>query len=104
MKKILCVCLLLVSLFAVTAFAEEMTGLITCQKCKHTATKDMGCAKGCIKGGVPAVFYNPASQKFYTIANQDKVKAHAGQNVVVTGSVSGDTLTVDTIKGAPAGK
>jgi hypothetical protein len=104
MKRIVFVCLLVLSLFAGAAFAEEMTGVITCEKCKHTDAKAMGCAKGCIKGGVAAIFYDPADQKFYKVANQDAVKAHAGERVVVTGSVSGDTLTVDSIKAAPAAK
>lgn len=101
MPRILFACLLLLSLVTVAAWAEEMTGFITCSKCRHTEAKDMECARNCIKGGVPALFYNTATQKFYKIANQDKVKSHAGEKVVVTGNVADDTLTVETIKAAP---
>lgn len=102
MKRIAFVCLLLLSLFAVAAFAEEMTGIITCEKCKHVDAGKLGCAKGCIKGGVAALFYDTNTQKFYKVKNQEAVKTHAGEKVVVTGTVSGDSLTVDSIKAAPA--
>jgi hypothetical protein len=93
-------CVLLLSLSSVAAFAEEMTGMITCAKCRHTDAKQLSCARGCIQGGVAPLFYDTASQKFYSIANPDLVKPHAGQRVVVTGKISGDTLTVEQIKGA----
>jgi len=102
MQRILFACLVLLSLVAVAAWAEEMTGFITCSKCRHTEAKGMVCARNCIKGGVPALFYDSATQKLYTIANQDKVKSHAGDRVVVTGKVTDDTLTVETIKAAPS--
>lgn len=102
MQRVLFACLLLLSLVAVAAWAEEMTGFITCSKCRHTEAKDMGCARNCIRAGVPALFYDTAAQKFYNIANQDKVKSHAGDEVVVTGNLAGDTLTVETIKAAPS--
>lgn len=99
MQRIFLACVLFLSLGA-AALAEEMTGVITCSKCRHTEAGQMGCARGCIQGGVAPVFYDSASQKFYKVANPDAVKAHAGQRVVVTGNVSGDTLTVDQVKPA----
>ncbi len=95
---------LLLAVFAVSvAAAESMTGLITCDKCRHTDAKAQDCAKTCVKNGVKPVFYNSADQKFYQISNPDKAKPHVGDNVVVTGKVEGDTLTIDTLKVAQAG-
>lgn len=95
---------LLLAVFAVSvAAAESMTGLITCDKCRHTDAKAQDCAKTCVKNGVKPVFYNSADQKFYQIANPDKAKPHVGHNVVVTGKVEGDTLTINTLKMAQAG-
>jgi len=34
------------------------------------------------------------------VANQDKVKDMAGKKVMVSGKISGDSITVDTIKSA----
>ena len=55
------------------------------------------CAQKCIKGGSPAVLVT-ADGKIYKIANQDKIVASAGQHVTVTGSVKGDTITVDSVQ------
>lgn len=104
MKKLLFACLLVASLFAVAAFAETMTGMVTCEKCRHTDAKAQTCAKTCVKNGVNPIFYNTADQKFYTITNPDKAKDHVGHNVTVTGTVDGDKLTIDTLKMAPAKK
>lgn len=97
MKSLFVFALLLV--FAVGAIAaDSMTGLITCDKCRHTDAKAKDCAATCVKSGVKPVFYNSADQKFYQIENPDKAKAHVGHNVVVTGKVDGDKLTIASLK------
>ena len=78
--------------------AAEMTGLITCSKCRHTDESAMNCATSCMRSGVPAVFYEQSTQKFYNISNQAAVKAHYGTRVVVSGTVKDDNLTVASIK------
>jgi hypothetical protein len=55
------------------------------------------CAKKCIKGGSPAVLVT-ADGKVYKIANQDKIVAHAGEEVTVTGTAKGETITVASVK------
>ena len=105
MKRSVFLSLVLLAVISVALPAADMTGLITCSKCRHTDVKNMNCAANCLKGGVPAVFYDETTQKFFKVANQDAVKAHFGTRVVVTGTVDGDSLTVATIKAAPpAGK
>lgn len=95
--------MLVVMAFAVHALAaESMTGLITCEKCRHTDAKAQDCAKTCVKNGVKPVFYDSASQKFYKIVNTDEAKPHVGHNVTVTGKVEGENLTIASIKMAPA--
>lgn len=93
---------LVLALFAVSAVAADMTGLITCDKCRHTDEKAKDCAVSCVKNGVKPVFYNSADQKFYQIVNADKAKPHVGHNVVVTGTVDGDKLTIQSLKMAKA--
>jgi hypothetical protein len=58
---------------------------------------DSDCAQKCIKDGSPAVLVTPDG-KIYKIANQDKIAAHAGKNVTVTGDLKGGTLTVASVK------
>ena len=102
MKRSVFLCVVMLAIASVTLVAADMTGLVTCSKCRHTDLKDMTCATSCMRSGVPAMFYEQATQKFYTVVNQDAVKAHYGTRVVVTGKVDGDSLTVATIKPAPA--
>jgi hypothetical protein len=36
--------------------------------------------------------------KVYKISNQDKVVAHAGHMVTITGTMDGDTIEVESVK------
>ena len=84
---------------AVSAFAADVTGFVMDKKC--SANKAMvgneACAKRCIGGGAEAVLATEDG-KIYTIANQDKIKDHAGHKVTVTGKVEGDKITVESVK------
>jgi hypothetical protein len=102
MKRLVLLCVVMLAIASVTLAAADMTGLVTCSKCRHTEVKDMTCATSCLRSGLPALFYEQATQKFYKVSNQDSVKPHYGTRVVVTGKVDGDSLTVATIKPAPA--
>jgi len=98
MKKISAIALMTMGL-AASGMAAELKGFVEDTKCStNPAMKDNAeCAQKCIKGGSPAVLVT-ADGKIYKIANQDKILASAGLNVTVTGSVKGDTLTIDTVK------
>ena len=84
---------------AVSAFAADVTGFVMDKKC--SANKAMvgneACAKRCIGGGSEAVLATEDG-KIYTIANQDKIKDHAGHKVTDTGKVEGDKITVESVK------
>ncbi len=98
MKKISAIALMTMGL-ATIGMAKELTGFVEDTKCStNPAMKgDAECAQKCIKGGSPAVLVTPDG-KIYKIANQDKIVASAGLNVTVTGSVKGDTITIDSVK------
>jgi hypothetical protein len=91
---------LLLSVFAVGAFAESWTGTISDSHCgaKHAAAteKDQACAQKCIDGGAAAVFVS--GDKVYKIENQDAVKGHYGHKVTINGKMEGDTVHVDSVK------
>jgi hypothetical protein len=99
MKRILMGSLFAVTLFTWSAFAEEMTGVITCSKCKHTEAKAANCAKKCIKNGVAPIFVS-SDGKTYKIANPDKVGTSINEKVTVNGSVNEDTLTIESVTAA----
>src|SRR5580704_7809347 len=81
------------------AMAAEFKGFVEDTNCagKTEMKADSECAKKCIKGGYPAVLVT-ADGKIYKIANQDKIVAHAGENVTVSGTLKDDTITVAGVK------
>ena len=98
MKKLIAIALLTFS-FTASAMAAEFKGFVEDTACagKPGMAGDAECAKKCIKGGSPAVLVT-ADGKIYKIANQAKIVAHAGENVTVTGTLKGDTITVEDVK------
>lgn len=64
---------------------------------------DADCTAVCIKKGAKYVFVSDG--KVYKIANQRSktIASHAGQEVELTGTLEGDTITAKTIK-SEAGK
>ena len=100
MKKSFARAGLLLSFFAVGAFAETLTGTISDEHCgaKHAAgtAKDQACAQKCVDGGAAAVFVS--GDKVYKIDNQDAVKSHLGHKVTLNGKMTGDTIHVDSVK------
>jgi mannose-6-phosphate isomerase class I len=98
MKKLTTLAALVLGLSAL-AMAAEFKGFVEDTACstKPAMKADADCAKKCIKGGSPAVLVT-ADGKIYKISNQDKITAHAGESVTVTGSVKDDVITVDSVK------
>lgn len=98
MKKLTALAALVLGLSAI-AMAAEYKGFVEDTNCSTKAAMkdDADCAKKCIKGGSPAVLVTPDG-KIYKIANQDKIVAHAGEHVTVTGSLKEDTLTIASVK------
>ena len=98
MKKVLAV----FAFCAISAMAADWTGYIVDASCAgkkedHGASADhAACAARCIKGGAPAVLVSDGN--VYKISNQDKVVAHAGKKVTISGTVDGDTITVESVK------
>lgn len=98
MKKVTVLAALVFGLSAF-AVAADFTGFVEDTNCasKPGMKDDAACAKKCIKGGSPAVLVGEDG-KIYKISNQDKIVAHAGEKVTVTGSVKDDTITIASVK------
>ena len=92
---------LFVSALAVSAFAGTYKGFIADAGCaakgRAGSAGHSECSAKCIKGGAAAVLVTPDG-KVYKIAEQDKVKEHAGHEVTITGDLKDDTLTVESVK------
>jgi hypothetical protein len=87
------------ALASISAMAADWSGTIMDEKCSgNKAMKDnAACAARCVKGGSAAVLVTDDG-KVYKLADQDKVVAHAGHKVTVSGTMDGDTIKVDSVK------
>jgi hypothetical protein len=97
-KKIVYSSVMALSLFSLSAFAEEFNAYISDSKCaaKHAADMNGKCVMNCIKGGAAPVAV--VGDKVYKIADADKVKEHLGHKVVINGKLDGETLSIDSVK------
>ncbi len=98
MKKLAVAFVLVLSLFALSAAAGEMTGWIADSKCaaKGAKAEHAACAEKCVKGGASPVFVS--GDKVLKIDDVSKVQAHVGHKVTINGSVDGDTIKVESVK------
>jgi hypothetical protein len=80
--------------------ADSWQGTISDAKCgkahADASEKSMKCVQGCVKGGGAPVFV--VGDKVLKIKNADKVMDHLGHKVTVTGTLDGDTVTVESVK------
>jgi hypothetical protein len=104
MKKLTLATFMLGSLFAVSAFADEMTGVISDSHCgaahSQASAQAKACVTKCVKGGSAPVFVSEG--KVYKIdeESREKVMNHLGDKVTVEGEVDNDTLKIENIKAA----
>lgn len=108
MKKLLfCIAAAALWTTAVGRAEETWKGTISDSVCgvKHSADKHDGkaadhraCVEKCIKGGGDYVLLG--TDKLFKIANQAfaDLKTHAGHEVIVTGEMKDDTITVSKIE------
>jgi hypothetical protein len=107
MRKLLGLCLALSFMFALTALAfDDMgkstteNGWITDAKCgaKGASAAAEACSKKCIAAGEKAVFVTDTDKKVLSIDNQDAIKGHEGHHVAITGTETGDSIHVTSVK------
>ncbi len=110
MKKVLAVfialCalsfLLAVSVFAADDMGKEMTvkGYVSDSMCGAKGAKagHEECAKKCLDKGAKMVVVTDKDQKILTVDNPEALKGHEGHHVAVTGTVSGDSIHVESAK------
>jgi hypothetical protein len=93
--------LIIGALASISAMAADWTGYIVDKSCagKKAMWGNEACAKSCMKRGDPAVFVTEDG-KIFQIAEQAKVADVAGKKVTLTGTMKGDTISVDSVKTA----
>ena len=61
---------------------------------------DKECTLKCVEGGSKFVLADTQHKKVYKLSDQEGSKGFAGQKVKVTGTLSGDTISVSSIEAA----
>jgi hypothetical protein len=106
MKKVMISCaavLVLCFMVAVASAADKSTtvnGYVSDSMCgaKGANASHAACMTKCLGKGAKAVIVTDSDSKVVNVDNPDVLKGHEGHHVAVTGSMSGDTMHVDTVK------
>jgi hypothetical protein len=103
MRRILLSCLAISLLFMATlAVAADSTvnGTVSDSMCgaKGASATHAGCMTKCLNKGAKAVIVTDTDQKVLTVDNPDVLKGHEGHHVAVSGTVTGDSIHVDSVK------
>jgi hypothetical protein len=86
---------------SVAAEKGKWTGWLSDAKCAANGAKasHKGCSIKCVESGQAIVFV-AEDKKVYKLQGVDKVKSMVGDRVSLSGSMDGDTITVDSAKPA----
>jgi hypothetical protein len=106
MKKVLISCAAVSVLFFIVAIASAedksstVNGYVTDSMCgaKGANASHAACMTKCMGKGAKAVIVTDGDQKIVAVDNPDALKGHEGHHVSVTGTVTGDSVHVDSVK------
>lgn len=103
MRKLMLVVLALCVLFMMVGvtFAADATtvnGYVADSKCGAKGKTNAECTKKCIQAGAKMVVVTDTGDKVLTVDNPDALAGHEGHHVAVTGTVSGESIHVDSVK------
>ena len=86
---------------AVAAEKGQWTGWLSDAKCAANGAKasHKGCTMKCVESGQAIVFV-AEDKKVYKLRGADKAKSMVGDRVVLSGTMDGDTIAVDSAKAA----
>jgi hypothetical protein len=107
MKKVLVLCLAICFVLALTAFAFDdmgksatVNGWVADDKCgaKGANAGAEACTKKCLAAGAKMVIVTDKDQKILMVDNPDALKGHEGHHIAATGTVSGTSIHVDSMK------
>ncbi|HTU34483.1 MAG TPA: hypothetical protein VMF66_11840 [Candidatus Acidoferrum sp.] len=106
MRKLLAVCFAACLVCSLSAMASDMgksatvKGWVTDDKCgaKGANAKAEACTKKCLAAGAGMVVVTDGDDKVLKVENPDALKEHEGHHVAVTGTVSGDSIKVESVK------
>jgi hypothetical protein len=77
------------------------SGVVTNDMCgaKDASAAKAECTSKCVKShGAKYALYDEADKKVYILEPQDKADGHAGEDVIVRGTLDGDTIHVSSLR------
>jgi hypothetical protein len=106
MKKVLVSCAAFSVLLFMVAIASAgdksgtVNGYVTDSMCgaKGANAGHAACMTKCLGKGAKAVIVTDGDQKIVSVDNPDTLKGHEGQHVSVTGTITGDSVHIDSVK------
>ena len=102
MKSFVVLCCLML-LLAAAALGAQYTGFISDEHCgaKHMdgSQASIDCVTSCVKSGAAPVFVS-MDKKIYKLSDRSKVTALYGKKVTITGTMKGDTITIESVAAA----
>jgi hypothetical protein len=106
MKRVWMSCAAVSMLFLMVAIAlaagksATVNGYVSDSMCgaKGNSASHAACMTKCLGKGANAVIVTDGDQKVVNVDNPDVLKGHEGHHVAVTGSMTGDTIHIDSVK------
>jgi hypothetical protein len=105
MKKVLLVLLAVSLLFfmvALVSAADKTTvkGWVSDSQCAAKGAKEghTDCMNKCLSKGAKYVIVTDKDKKVLMVDNPDALKGHEGHHIAATGTVTGDSIHVDSMK------
>jgi len=106
MKKVLMSCAAVSVLFFMVAMASAadksatVNGYVSDSMCgaKGAKADHAACMTKCLGKGAKVVIVTDGDQKIVNVDNSDALKGHEAHHVAVTGTMSGDSIHVDSVK------
>ena len=104
MKKLLLLCLALCLVFVMVGLAvaadTTVNGVVSDSQCgvKGASASHADCMNKCLSKGAKAVIVTDGDQKVLAVDNPDILKGHEGHHIAATGTVTGDSIHINSVK------
>jgi hypothetical protein len=104
MKKVVLVLIAISLLFfmvtLVSAATKTVDGWVSDSMCGAKGAKEghTDCMNKCISKGAKYVIVTDKDKTVLTVDNPDVLKGHEGHHIAATGTVTGDTIHIDSMK------
>jgi len=104
MKKLLLLCLALCLVFVMVGLAvaadTTVNGIVSDSQCgvKGANANHADCMNKCLSKGAKAVIVTDGDQKVLAVDNPDVLKGHEGHHIAATGTVTGDSIHINSLK------